>query len=587
MEAPERTTADEMPGLAASRGMALGRAFRLDRALSVVPERRIGEDEIEAELERFRNALQASAEQVRALAEASDLERDLRMIFDAQLLLFEDPMLIDETEERIRSRRRNAEWALASEVENLKGFLLKNPNEVFRERAIDLEDAGNRILANLMGVGDGDVRAEVLRNLPPDRILIAHEMPPSLMLHVRRNCAGIVTEGGGVAGHMAILAKSRGIPALVRVPELLARLQDGDELLVDAEAGRLIRNPAPAQLEAYQLYVQGREEQNERRRTRQSAHSPAQTADGTRVRFDLNLDDHELIDGALHGASGVGLFRSEFLYMRRPHLFHQREEHAEQYAALFRATPGRTVTIRLLDAGGDKPFPADGPVQGQDRGLRGAALLLENERLLEEQLRAILIGAERAGRSAAASGSVRIMLPMVSRLEELLAARIVFDRVCQDLSAAQSAPLEQPSFGVMIETPAAACMAETFAAAADFFSVGSNDLTRLALGVDRNAALPGEELFFQPAVFRLLAEIRARIPEDRPLAICGEIAARREALPALLGLGYRTFSVSASSLYDCFEAVESLRLDFCHREAQRVLQAKTAAEVRSGAVEKC
>ncbi|MCR9143943.1 MAG: PEP-utilizing enzyme [bacterium] len=583
----------EFSGMIASEGKALGRARVLETIAGSVPHRSLMPQEVGPELSRFRDAVQASRTQMKELIGAGRLGHELSAIFEAQLLLLEDPMLIDETREKIRSRKMNAEWALAEEVGILKDFLSKARNTIFQERAADLEDMSNRILSNLMGVPEGDIRIPGLKDLPPDSIVVAHDLSPSLMLHIRGNCVGIVTEAGGVTGHMAILAKSRGIPALVHVANLTQKIKEGDALLIDAlpkvtgagvapapmrvdsgqaSSGRLVCRPGEADVEAYHVYISGL-----RRRSEAGVRSPISLPDGSEARLWLNLDQLPESDPAA-GASGVGLFRTEFLYLKDPTLLNDPERQAQCYADLFSGPlAGRPITLRLLDAGDDKAYPPQAAVR--DRDLRGVRFLLANPNILESQLRAILVGVSRAG---AADGQCRLMVPVVSRFEEMEAVRETLARVRDEVEAELGSRLPETALGMMLETPAAALMCEVFASNAAFFSIGTNDLTRLAIGVDRDNTLPYDELFYQPALFRMIAMILERATV--PLSICGEIAGRPDLLPILIGLGVREFSVAPSAVLNCFESIVALDEHAFERggeQARRVCQAHTAADVRA------
>ncbi len=583
----------EFSGMIASEGKALGRARVLESVAGSVPHRSLMPQEVGPELARFRDAVEASRTQMKELIGAGRLGHELAAIFEAQLLLLEDPMLIDETREKIRSRKMNAEWALAEEVAVLKEFLSKARNSVFQERAADLEDMSNRILSNLMGVPEGDVRIPGLQQLPPDSIVVAHDLSPSLMLHIRQNCVGIATEAGGVTGHMAILAKSRGIPALVHVPNLIRRVKDGDALLLEAVpdsnaavvrmdgarvdsgahgSGRLVCRPDSGDVEAYHVYVSGL-----RRRSIAGVRSPVSVPDASEARIWLNLDEAPDKEIAA-GASGVGLFRTEFLYLKDPTLLNDPDRQSAFYEDLFRGPlAGRPITLRLLDAGDDKAYPPQAAVR--DRDLRGVRFLLANPNILESQLRAILTGIERAG---AADGQCRLMVPVVSRFEEMEAMRETLERIRAVVEAECGARLPETPLGMMLETPAAALMCEVFASNAAFFSIGSNDLTRLAIGVDRDNSLPYDELFYQPALYRMIALILERATV--PLSICGEIAGRPDVLPILVGLGVREFSVAASAVLNCYEGLADMSAAGFERaveQARRVCQAHTAADVRA------
>ena len=440
----------ELAGMIASEGAALGQARVLGSVMESVPHRSLMPQEIGPELHRFSDAVQSSRSQMRGLIDAGHLDRELAEIFEAQLLLLEDPMLIDETREKIRSRKLNAEWALAEETASLKEFLLKARNEMVRERAADLEDMSNRILSNLMGVPEGDIRIPALKNLPPGSILIAHDLSPSLMLHIRENCAGIATEAGGVTGHMAILARSRGIPALVHVGGLLDRVADGDALFMEAlpDAARLIGRPGPAEEQRFASWQTTRNERMRRLREAGAPESPLTLPDGSHAIVLANLEAvpetapvaaSELTadaDESFGRVSGVGLFRTELLYLKDPTLLSDDARHAEVYTRLFRGEfAQRPITLRLLDAGDDKAYPPQAAVR--DRDLRGVRFLLANPNILEAQLRAIFTALQASGYT-----QLRLLVPVVSRPEEMIGVREAIARMRE--SAAPGLPRLRP-----------------------------------------------------------------------------------------------------------------------------------------------
>ncbi|MCB1318730.1 MAG: phosphoenolpyruvate--protein phosphotransferase, partial [Leptospiraceae bacterium] len=411
------TTVRVLEGIPAAPGMALGRAFILRTPLETVPRYSIAPSALPGELERFRRAIQTSREQMESLLTGVELDDELRAIFEAQLMVLEDPLLIDQTRERISDRQINAEQALAVEINSISEFLLKSKEAIFRERVADLEDIGNRLLSNLMDVPGGDIRAEQIRKLPPDAILVADDISPSLMLHIRF-VGGIAVESGGVTGHMAILSRSRGIPCVVGVRDLLNTVSDGMDILLDAENGRLCLQPGEAERRQYAGYLKTR-----RREATRTITSPVNTACGQSIALWTNLSDvDETTDDRIQGASGVGLFRTEFLYLKNRKLFNDYTGQKNIYGQIFQNLHGQTVTFRLLDVGGDKRLPASANVH--QRQLRGIRFLLANRWLLESQLRAIY---EAALDAEIGDGICRLMVPMVSTVEEMEAVRHSFD----------------------------------------------------------------------------------------------------------------------------------------------------------------
>lgn len=549
-------------GIAASEGKALGIVRQLHSPLATAPHRSIAVDEIEAELARLNQAVQASSEQMHALLEDASLDGDLRGIFEAQILMFEDPMLLGETADRIRNRRINAEWALGVEIEVLRNVLLKSNNEMIRERAADIEDVGNRILANLLGVDEQELHLAALRNMAADSILAAKDVSPSLMLHLR-SVAALAVEEGGVTGHTAILARSRGIPVLVQVAGLMEAARDGTPALLDAVAGRLILNPHEESIAALRQYQDAVRAQRPTR-----IETPTRLKDGAGINFWLNAADIDDAEADCLGAAGIGLFRTEFLYIRHPRLLHSREDQTRLYQEIYAKFQGKDITLRLIDAGVDKPLPGY-KAHPDETGVR---FLLDNPDILEDQIYATLHGAAAAG---VRERPLRLLVPGVVRLEEMQLIRSALERA-RTAMAREHGSAPAALLGAMLETPAAALMADVLSQAADFFSIGANDLMRYSFALDRDSSYLGEEIFFQPALFRLIKLALDR--SLRPVSICGEIAGKAEILPLLLGLGLRDFSMSENVLPDCYRAAQKLSLRRCEELAARALNARTAAE---------
>lgn len=558
-------------GIPASPGMALGPATVIRAVQHMIPRKHLNDAQIIQELERFEQAIQKSRSQMESLLNGLPENDDLRNIFEMQLLLLEDPMLIDESREKIRNRAINAEQALVDEISILKAFLLKTNNQVFQERASDLEDMGNRILSNLMNVPEGDIRIPLLQDLPPNTILVASDVSPSLMLHIRE-VGGIAVQGGGITGHMAILAKSRNIPALVSCEGILDFVKDHQTLLVDAVSGICMVEPGLEFQKTYHDYI----ERNSREKET-TIQSPILTQDGVKIHLWSNLSDRNgANDIRVQGTSGVGLFRTEFLYLKDAQLFNNPQRQKEIYTQILNDLNGKPITFRLLDVSDDKPIPVQAMVR--ERHLRGIQFLLANPYLVRSQLRAIM---EAAVALKSPAGQVRLMIPMVAMLEEVSSLQEIYldvrAEVVNDLGI-EFKDLPRMDLGIMIETPAAIMMLPELGEISDFFSIGSNDLAQLTLGLPRdNPTLTKENLFFQPAIYRLLKQVVDQT--HKPLALCGEIGSRTDIIPLLIGLGIRNLSVAPSSLVGCANAIQKLSLEECQAMTRTALKTTTAEEL--------
>lgn len=542
----------------ASRGLAIGSLHRLTPTrLAPTPARGDARGE-QAALEA---ALASVREQLGARLAASDGVR--RGVVEAHLALLADPGLHDATIAAVtRGASASEGWhrALAAAAEALGR--VDDPR--MRERRADLQDLEQQVLAALAGVApDGAPR------LPPGAVLVTNELLPSQLIALEAARLGaICTAEGGATSHVAILAASLGVPMLVAAGSGVLGLAEGTPLVVDAEAGRLYVAPDAVTRRRFEARIAARAK--EAAEDARLAMQPAQTRDGTTIRVDCNLGAvAEAAPARAAGADGCGLLRTEFLFLERD-VAPGEDEQVAVYTQVAAGLGARCVTIRTLDAGGDKPIPFL-PMPREENpalGLRGLRSGLWQRPLLETQLRAIL----RAG----ATIPCRLLLPMVTDVADVVAVRELLAR----LVAETGAPM--PAIGVMIETPASALLADQLAPLVDFFSIGTNDLSQYTLAIDRlHPVLAGRLDAIHPAVLRLVAGAAAARSQDREVCVCGGLAADPDAVPILLGLGVRELSVPASRIGRIKNIVRGLDLASCERLARVVLALPSAAEVRS------
>ena len=570
----------QLQGKAASTGMALGQAARLPEVNTAVPHRRITADDVPAEKTRLSRAFELSREELSELTVTSDLAEEFREIFEAQILFLEDPMLVDESCLMIERKLINAEWAFVDVLESLKARLSALENQLIRERVADLEDIGNRVIANMMDIKGADIRIPILQSLPLGSILIADDVSPSLMLHIREGIGGIVTEHGGVTGHMVILARNRDIPVLVGVKDALRDIKEGDEVLLEAdEDGILTINPDQDARDRFAAYLVLKREEDAIEFT------PAvQLADGRDIYLWVNLNEPgEVLDPKLQNVTGVGLFRTEFIYLKNPVLFASVQEQADIYASIMEGMGDKPVVFRLLDVGDDKTFNM--PFRtGLDLGhdsehyLRGMRFLLAHEDLLISQLTGIMYAMIE---NDIPQGRIRLMLPMITVLDELIKFKSVYFGIREKLANEFQVPYERTdlTLGIMLETPAACLMVDVFSKHCEFFSLGTNDLARCVLAADSRVNLQGLDPFYQPSVFRLI-----KLAADNtglPLTICGEMASLPGMAAVLVGLGVRGVSVARNSLGPTGRALGELDPEKCRKLAEKVLGAQDAGEVRN------
>ena len=550
-------------GVAASPGLAVGEVFQVRRMEIDVAEPGAG---VDAERRRLAAALAAAHGQLAALRAQLHAKADpaKAAIFAAHEELISDPDLLEIAESAI-AKGKSAGFAWKKAVATHADRLAALRNELLAQRANDLRDVGQRVLSLLTGV---DVRPPAY---PPNSVLVAEDLTPSDTAALDRSrVAGICTTRGGATSHVAILARSLGIPALAGVDPAVLEVPDGTVVILDANDGTLRLHASSADV----AVIRRAQERSELRRRENAARAlePAITLDGRRIEVLANiggLEDATRI--AALGGEGVGLLRSEFLFLGRRDAPTE-EEQFETYKAIAEALgPGRPLIIRTLDVGGDKPL-AYLPIPKEDNpflGERGVRVGLDRPEILRTQLRAIL--------RAAAFGKVSVMFPMIATLNELRDVKAMLGEEAASLGVPPVAA------GIMVEVPATAIMAAQFAREANFFSIGTNDLTQYTLAMDRgHPKLARQVDGLTPAVLRLIAHtVRGAQPLGRRIGVCGAIASDPGAVPILLGIGVDELSVSLPAIPAVKAQIRGLRLDECQRLAERALAAESAQEVRA------
>jgi phosphotransferase system enzyme I (PtsI) len=556
--------------LAVSPGIAIGHVMCLHRLVGNRPERRVvAEGEVENELARLADALKRTREQITSLRDAlrDRLDRAGTEIFDAHLLLVDDKALNAAFAERIRSRKFCAEFAVFDSVEQFAAVFGEMSDEYLRERAVDLRDVGSRILSNLT-----DAAPEL--SFSGRRIVAAPTLAPSDTVQLDRSkVLGLAVEIGSATSHTAILARSLRIPAVVGIPaELLDQLSADDTMIIDGFSGKVIVNPDERTIEAYRLKAKTAGEFLERLE-RDSALRP-ETTDGFIVELAANIDAQASYTEAREvGAHGVGLFRTEFMFID-PAKIPGEDEQFEIYKKLLTDAGDDPVTVRTMDIGGDKSFSGvyRAPEENPFLGLRGIRLsLYERPDLFRVQLRALL----RAG----VYGNLRVMLPMVTSVLEVEETRDFIAKLEEELRGdhIEFAPL---SLGVMIETPAAALLADKLAPLVDFFSIGSNDLVQYTMAADRG----NERVAYlyrptHPAILRLIdCCVTAAKHNNIFVGVCGQMAGDPATAALLVGLGVHELSMSPGSVALIRRVIRSLSLHEAARTARAAMECRNAAE---------
>jgi phosphotransferase system enzyme I (PtsI) len=559
----------QIQGIGVSAGIAIGPAHVVEGGIGQVPEYAIRAKQVDAEVERFREGMNKARKQVRKLRrKVEDLpdgvQEELGGVLEAHLAMMESSRLTGGVEAVIAERLINAESALQSTVSEIARGLSAVKDRYLASRAQDVREVGDRILRLLT-----DTPYQAFSRLHPGSIVVAEELSPAdTALMSPDRVDGFVTALGGSDSHTAIMARSMGLPAVLGATEASAGIKTGDMLIVDGEAGLVLVDPDEQTILEYRRRAEAR-----KRLDRQLARLktiPAETADGTRISLMANMElprDAEAADQ--FGAEGIGLLRTEFLFMNRPDL----PDEDEQYAILrgiVDAMKGRPVTIRTIDVGGEKLATALGDRIGDSPnpalGLRAIRLMLKEPRLMEAQLAAIL----RAG----AHGPVRILLPMITSVSQVRQVRNAIKKVAARLKRRKvriAHPL--PPLGVMIEVPGAALTADALAVECDFFAIGTNDLTMYTIAIDRGDEQVAD-LYnpLHPAVLRLVQfTVEAGHRQGIPVSICGEIAGDPRYAPLLLGLGVKELSMAARALPRVKQRIKRLALGAATHRARAIM----------------
>ncbi|MDQ0112164.1 phosphoenolpyruvate--protein phosphotransferase [Paenibacillus harenae] len=558
-----------LKGIGASPGIAVARAFFLATERFVPARAAVADGK--REVARFREAVAVSRDEVEAIRAAAE-ERfgaDKAEIFEGHLMLLEDPDLIDAIEEKITDEAVNAEFALHEVAQSFIELLQSMEDELLRGRAVDIEDISSRMMSHLRGVPHMD-----LANLTEECVIVARDLTPSdtaqLNLAVVR---GFITEVGSRTSHSAIMARSLEIPAIVGVGAAIYDVSENTVMIMDANEGLILINPTTEVLEAYQV----KKQKDDQRRIglAKLKDQPTLSRDGKQVELAANIGKLEDIQRAIdNGAEGIGLFRTEFLYMGRSSLPTEEEQFTSYKFVLEKMSP-KPVVIRTLDIGGDKELPyMDLPKESNPfLGQRALRLCLDRQDLFRTQLRALL----RASRY----GNLKIMFPMIAMLEELLEAKRLLEEEKQNLIAEGVQLADRIEIGMMVEIPAAAVSADLFAPEVDFFSIGTNDLIQYTMAADRmneNVAYLYQP--WHPTLLRLIRlVIQAAEKEGIWVGMCGEMAGDATAIPLLLGLGLHEFSMSAGSILPSRELIGQLNQAQWSAYADQALRMRSTQEI--------
>lgn len=525
-------------GISASQGIAIAKAYRLEEINLNVTKRHV--EDIEKEIIILEEAINKSVADLTMLRDQTlkKLGKDKADIFDAHLLVIKDPEFMSQVIDKVRSEKVNADYAL-KEVRDMFVLMFEAmDNEYMRERSADIKDATNRILAKILKVKTND-----LSLINEAVIIVANDLTPSDTAQMSKTYVkGFATNIGGRTSHSAIMARSLEIPAIVGTKTISEAVKDGEIIILDAVDGNIIVNPTDKEITAYQEKKQAYEA--EKAELKLLIDQPTVTKDGVNIDIAANIGSPKDLNSVLeYGAEGIGLFRTEFLYMDKDD-FPTEIEQFEAYKSVLEGMKGKPVVIRTLDIGGDKELPYLKLPKEMNPflGYRAIRLCLDRKDIFKTQLRALL--------RASIYGNLRIMFPMIATIDEFVEAKIFLNQVKKELKQEAVAVSDTIQVGMMVEIPSAALLADNFAKIVDFFSIGTNDLIQYTFAADRmNQHVSYLYQPYNPSLLRLIKMvIDAAHKENKWVGMCGEMAGDEIAAPLLLGLGLDEFSMSATSI---------------------------------------
>ena len=551
----------ELQGIPVSPGVVVGKAFVLDDERVRIPMRKVRAGDAGRELARFEEALEASRDELAAIRDqtADKLGAEAATVFAFHLGVLSDPAVLEPIRAGVRDEHVSAEFAVSRVFHALAARFGAMAESAFRMKVNDIWDIDRRLLRHL--IGEHRSRLDTLDHAA---IVIAPDLTPSQTAAFdRTRVVGIVTDAGGKTSHTAIIARALGIPAIVGVSRIADRTADGQSVVVDGDHGVVILDPSPEVVARYTERIEVL--RRFRRSLAEIADEPSVTTDGVEIGLHGNIEFPDEVATVLeHGGAGVGLFRTEFLYLNRDDEPGE-EEQATLYAECVRRLDGRPLVIRTMDLGSDKAHDRWAyPERNPALGCRSIRYCLQNLPMFKRQLRAIL--------RASAYGPVKVMFPLVTTIHELRQARMIARDVMDDLADEGVAFDRNVPMGVMIEAPSAAIMASVFAREADFLSIGTNDLVQYTLAVDRtNERVASLYTAAHPAIHRLIKDtVRAARRRGTPVSICGEAAGDIEFTLLLVGLGLRNLSMTPTLIPHIKRIIRSVDIKECERVARKV-----------------
>lgn len=556
-------------GIAGSEGIGIGRVVIIEEHEAVIEDKTITDvdaeiQRVQSAIEKFVNVTTEMADKMEATVGAKDAD-----ILRGHIMLLRDPTIEEQIVALIRSEKVTAEKALDQVLEQTAELFAQIPDELLQQRATDFRDIKTRIVKILLGIEELDISA-----VPAGTVLVAKDLTPSMTAGiVPENIAGVLTEVGGRTSHSAILARAMEIPAVLSIEGICSQVKNGDMVVLDGTKGEAIVNPDEATISEYEKKLE--EYRKEKELLKKYTGKPTVSKDGTKAELVCNIGKLEDAKKAAEcDGEGIGLFRTEFLFMDRDSLPTE-EEQFEAYKSVAETLAGKPVIIRTLDIGGDKEIPYLG-LEKEDNpflGFRAIRFCLQRKDIYETQLKALV--------RASAFGKIKVMVPLVTGLDELRQVKAMIADIMKEYDVAGVAYNKDLEVGVMMETPAACLMADALAKEAAFFSIGTNDLTGYTMAVDRgNAKVAYLYSTYNPAVLRAIKRIiECGKKEGIMVGMCGEAAADEKLIPLLLAFGLDEFSVSATSVLRTRKTISECDIKECRELADRVMKCVTEEEV--------
>ena len=556
-------------GIAGSEGIGIGKVVIIEEHEVVIEDRTISDTE--AEINRVREGFEkfvadttAMADKMEATVGAKDAD-----ILRGHIMLLQDPTIEEQIVDLINNEKVNAEKALDQVLEQTAELFSQIPDELLQQRATDLRDIKGRILKILLGIEEQDIS-----EVPEGTVLVARDLTPSMTAGIiPEKIAGVLTEVGGRTSHSAILARAMEIPAVLSIEGICSQVKNGDTVVLNGTTGEAIVNPDEETIAVYEKMLE--DYRKERELLKQYTGKPTVSKDGTKVELVCNIGKPEDAKKAVEcDGEGIGLFRTEFLFMDRDTIPTE-EEQFEAYKSVAETMAGKPVIIRTLDIGGDKEIPYLGLEKEENPflGFRAIRFCLQRRDIYETQLRALV--------RASAYGRIKVMIPLVTGVDELRQVKAIVADIMKEYDAAGVEYNKNLEIGVMMETPAACLMADVLAKEADFFSIGTNDLTGYTMAVDRgNAKVAYLYSAYNPAVLRAIKRIiECGKQEGIMVGMCGEAAADPKLIPLLLAFGLDEFSVSATSVLRTRKNISENDIAQCRELADKIMQCTTEEEV--------